>query len=52
MKKEMTPKQKKLAAMSGDKGKITRGDVIKAAQTKNGKKTNNKDMKAMKGKKK
>ena len=36
MKKEMTPKPKKLAAMSGDKGKITRGDIIKAAQMKKG----------------
>lgn len=34
--KAMTPKEKKLAAMSGDKGKITRGDVIKAAQMKKG----------------
>jgi hypothetical protein len=34
--KKMTPKQMKLAAMSGDKGKITRGDVIKAAQMKKG----------------
>jgi hypothetical protein len=32
--KAMTPKDKKLAAMSGDKGKITRGDVIKGAQMK------------------
>jgi|LauGreDrversion4_2_1035121.scaffolds.fasta_scaffold10325_2 hypothetical protein len=30
--KKMTPKQMKLAAMSGDKGKITRGDVITAAK--------------------
>lgn len=29
--KPMSPKAAKLAAMSGDKGKITRGDVIKAA---------------------
>lgn len=36
--KKMTPKQQKLAAMSGDKGKITRGDVIKAAQMKKAKK--------------
>jgi hypothetical protein len=34
--KKMTPKQQKLAAMSGDKGKITRGDIIKAAQMKKG----------------
>ena len=34
--KPMSPKQEKLAAMSGDKGKITRGDVIKAAQMKKG----------------
>jgi hypothetical protein len=46
MKKEMTPKQKKLAAMSGDKGKITRGDVIKAAQMNQMKKGGN--MKAKK----
>jgi hypothetical protein len=32
--KAMSPKEKKLAAMSGDKGKITRGDVIKGAQMK------------------
>jgi len=36
MDKKMTPKQKNLAGMSGDKGKITRGDVIKAAQMKKG----------------
>jgi hypothetical protein len=30
----MSPKNKGLAAMSGDKSKITRGDVIKAAQMK------------------
>jgi hypothetical protein len=30
--KKMTPKQTKLAAMSGDKKKITRGDVIAAAK--------------------
>jgi hypothetical protein len=35
--KPMSEKNAKLAAMSGDKGKITRGDVIKAAQMKNGK---------------
>ncbi len=34
--KKMTPKQQKLASMSGDKGKITRGDIIKAAQMKKG----------------
>lgn len=34
MKKPMTPKQQKLAAMSGDKNKITRGDVITAAKMK------------------
>jgi len=34
--KKLTPKQQKLAAMSGDKGKITRGDIIKAAQMKKG----------------
>lgn len=32
--KPMSPKDKKLAAMSGDKSKITRGDVIKGAQMK------------------
>jgi len=32
--KKMTPKQMKLAAMSGDKNKITRGDVITAAKMK------------------
>ena len=32
----MSEKNAKLAAMSGDKGKITRGDVIKAAQMKKG----------------
>jgi hypothetical protein len=30
----MNPKQKKLAAMYGDKDKITRGDVIAAAKAK------------------
>lgn len=34
--KPMSDKNAKLAAMSGDKGKITRGDVIKAAQMKKG----------------
>lgn len=34
MKKPMTPKQQKLAAMSGDKNKITRGDIITAATMK------------------
>ena len=32
--KAMTPKQKKLAAMYGDKNKITRGDIITAAKKK------------------
>ena len=32
--KTMTPKQKKLAAMYGDKNKITRGDIITAAKKK------------------
>jgi hypothetical protein len=32
--KKMTPKQMELAAMSGDKKKITRGDVITAAKMK------------------
>ena len=36
--KKMTPKQIKLAAMSGDKKKITRGDVITAAKMNDGKK--------------
>jgi hypothetical protein len=40
--KKMTPKQMKLAAMSGDKKKITRGDVITAAKMKDsGKKCSN-----------
>ena len=30
-----TPKQKRLAAMYGDKKKITRGDIITAAKKKN-----------------
>jgi hypothetical protein len=30
--KKMTPKQTKLAAMSGNKKQITRGDVITAAK--------------------
>ena len=34
-----SPKQKKLAAMYGDKKKITRGDVIMAAKKKAMKKT-------------
>ena len=34
---KLDPKQKKLAAMSGDNNKITRGDVIKAAQMNKGK---------------
>jgi hypothetical protein len=34
--KKMTPKQMKLAAMSGDKKKITRGDVITAAKMNTG----------------
>jgi hypothetical protein len=46
MDKKMTPKQKDLAGMSGDKGKITRGDIIKAAQRNQMKKGNN--MKAKK----
>lgn len=33
----MTPKQKKLAAMYGNKNKITRGDIITAAKRKAGK---------------
>jgi hypothetical protein len=33
-----TPKQKKLAAMYGNKNKITRGDIIAAAKKKSGKK--------------
>ena len=32
-----TAKQKKLAAMYGDKNKITRGDIITAAKRKSGK---------------
>lgn len=39
--KKMTPKQMKLAAMSGDKGKITRGDVITAAKMNATKKCSN-----------
>jgi len=38
--KKMTPKQMNLAAMSGDKKKITRGDIITAAK---GKKTSAKN---------
>lgn len=36
--KKSTSKDAKLAAMYGDKKKITRGDVITAAKMKNGKK--------------
>jgi len=39
--KKMTPKQMKLAAMSGDKKKITRGDVITAAKMNATKKCSN-----------
>lgn len=35
-KKKMSPKDKKLAALTHPKGKITRGDVIKGAQMKKG----------------
>ena len=37
-----TPKQKRLAAMNGDKKKITRGDIITAAKKR---KTNGKSKK-------
>jgi hypothetical protein len=37
-KKAVAPKNKQLAAMYGDKNKITRGDVITAAKMKKGKK--------------
>ena len=48
----MTPKQKKLAAMYGDKKKITRGDIITAAKKKAGtaKRGKTKMTKAEKGK--
>jgi hypothetical protein len=36
--KKLSPKNSKLAAMYGDKNKITRGDVITAAKMKSGKK--------------
>tara|TARA_R100001460_G_scaffold26242_2_gene52966 strand:- start:4433 stop:4564 length:132 start_codon:yes stop_codon:yes gene_type:complete len=39
----MKPRNKKLAAMYGDKNKITRGDIITAAKRK--KKTNGKSKK-------
>ena len=39
--KKMTSKQMKLAAMSGDKNKITRGDVITAAKMNAAKKCSN-----------
>jgi len=35
VKKKMTKKKQKLAAMYGDKKKITRGDIITAAKMKN-----------------
>jgi hypothetical protein len=36
--KKLSPKNAKLAAMYGDKNKITRGDVITAAKMNKGKK--------------
>jgi len=36
VKKKMTKKNKKLAAMYGDKKKITRGDIITAAKKNKG----------------
>ena len=52
MTKTLTPKQKKLAAMYGDKKKITRGDIITAAKKKAGtaKRGKTKMTKAEKGK--
>tara|TARA_R100000329_G_C7500098_1_gene176080 strand:- start:79 stop:573 length:495 start_codon:yes stop_codon:yes gene_type:complete len=52
MPKTLTPKQKKLAAMYGDKTKITRGDIITAAKKKAGtaKRGKTKMTKAEKGK--
>ena len=41
-KKKMSPKDKKLAAMTPPKNKITRGDVIKGAKMKKGQKSGRK----------
>ena len=42
MKKKLTPKQKKLASLTPPYNKITRGDIIKGATMRKGKKKNGK----------
>ena len=44
-KKKLTARQRKLAAMYGDKNKITRGDVIAAAKKGKKRKANHESMK-------